>query len=42
MKKILTITLVILPFSAFSINQEEASAISSIIQCKNYRQEKEN
>lgn len=35
MKKILTIILVILPFSAFSINQEEASAISSIIQCKN-------
>ena len=35
MKKILPIILLILPFSAFSINQEEVSVISTIIQCKN-------
>ena len=35
MKKIIYIFVFIIPFSAFAINQQEANAISEIIECKN-------
>ena len=35
MKKIIYIFLLLIPLSAFAINQKEANVISEIIECKN-------
>ena len=41
MKKIIYIFVFIIPFSAFAINQQEANAISEIIECKNIINDKD-